>query len=108
VANELLAVDGTLTLTFGILYALWIYLSPFPARYTWASVFVGCFVTNLAVTAAVYVWLGLPLGTWPPPAPVLILWTAYGLTGGPMIAFQVAKYKMQDQIIQAEMDGDDE
>jgi hypothetical protein len=83
--NETLLLLGVWFI-LGSLYAVFISLSPFSFKFTWLSVFVGVAVTNLGISLAVF--LAETLTMW---GVIWTVWLFYGVTGGPMIAGQVAK-----------------
>ena len=69
----------------GAVYAVYIALAPFADHFTWFAVVIGVGFTNLGITT---VLLHL-VGDW---AAVAVVWLAYVLTGGPMIAGQLVKH----------------
>jgi hypothetical protein len=72
---------------FGVLYALRIALRPFPPRLTWLEVVIGDGITDIGMS--VVLWL--LTHDW---RVCLVPWVAHGLTGLPMIGFQVLKHRL--------------
>lgn len=81
------AIIATGLAVLGVLYALRIALHPFPPRLTWLEVVIGDGMTDAGMSMALW----LLTRDW---RVCLVPWIAHGLTGLPMIAFQVLKHRL--------------
>jgi len=85
-----LIVIGAALLVFGLWYAIYIAMGEVASSLTWLSVVVGDAMTNIAISAALWVLIRNP---WA----VAMPWLGYAISGVPMIVSQITKYLTQKQ-----------